>query len=60
MEDYWNVEGERELSDAWTVFTRFLLLNERPLDGKTWSGVKETDKKANDLKIRQWFAEAYV
>ena len=28
--DYWNMHGERELSDAWTGFTRFVLLNERP------------------------------
>ena len=28
IEDYWNVDGERELSDAWTGFTRFVLLNE--------------------------------
>ena len=27
IEDYWNVDGERELSDAWTGFTRFILLN---------------------------------
>ena len=33
IDDYWNVYGERELSDAWTVFTRFILLNERPPDG---------------------------
>ena len=33
IEDYWNVDGERELSDAWTGFTRFMLLNERPPDG---------------------------
>ena len=30
--------GERELSDAWTGFTRLILLNERPPDGYTWSG----------------------
>ena len=29
IEDYWNVDGERELSDAWTCFTRFILLNEK-------------------------------
>ena len=23
IEDYWNVDGDRELSDAWTSFTRF-------------------------------------
>ena len=27
IEDYWNVDGENELSDAWTGFTRFVLLN---------------------------------
>ena len=32
IEAYWNVDGERELSDAWTGFTRFILLNERPPD----------------------------
>ena len=35
MDDYWNVDGERELSDAWTGFTRFFLSNERPLEGYT-------------------------
>ena len=33
IEDCWNVDGERELSDAWTGFTRFILLNERPPEG---------------------------
>ena len=38
IEDYWNVDGEKELSDAWTGFTRFVLLKERPPEGYTWSG----------------------
>ena len=38
LEDYWNVDGERKLSDAWTGFTRFVLLKERPPEGYTWSG----------------------
>ena len=25
IDDYWNVDGGRELSDAWTGFTRFIL-----------------------------------
>ena len=29
IEDYWNVDGERELSDAWTGFTRFTVLIEK-------------------------------
>ena len=28
IEDYWNVDGENQLSDAWTTFIRFILLNE--------------------------------
>ena len=28
-DDHWKVDGERELSDAWTGFTRFISLNER-------------------------------
>ena len=37
IEDYWNVDGEKEVSDAWTGFTRFILLDERPPDRDTWS-----------------------
>ena len=37
VEDHGNVDGEKELSDAWTGFTRFILLNERPPDGYKWA-----------------------
>ena len=33
IDDYWNVDGDRELSDTWTGFTRFILFNYRPPDG---------------------------
>ena len=62
IDDYWNVDGERELSDAWTGFTRFILLNERPPERYAWSGGK-TDEETNDLQARQCMAryvEAYV
>ena len=52
IEDYWNVDGDRELSDAWTGFERFIVLGEKPLDGKIWSG-RRLDEEANDLKTRQ-------
>ena len=32
IEDYWNIEGNRDLSDSWTGFTRFTMLDENPLD----------------------------
>ena len=62
IDDYWNVDGGRELSDAWTGFTRFILLNERPPDGYTWSGERLTRKQL-DIQARQCMArylEAYV
>ena len=45
MSDYWNVDGEKELSDAWTGFTRFVLLKERPPEGYTWSGWRLLTRK---------------
>ena len=31
IEDYWNIDGSRDLSDSWTGFTQFTLLGERNL-----------------------------
>ena len=45
IEDDWNVNGEKELSDALTRFTRFILLNERPPEGFSWSGERLTRKQ---------------
>ena len=46
IEDYWNVDEDRELSDAWTGFTRFTILSEKPPDGYAWSGWRLTRKQA--------------
>ena len=58
IEDYWNVDGEKELSDAWTGFTRFVLLKERPLEGYTWSGErltrKQTTSRPDDVWPEMW------
>ena len=37
IDDYWNVDGDRNLSDLSTGFTRFTLLNETPPKGYMWS-----------------------
>ena len=29
IEDYWNVDGDRDLSDAWTGFTRFTIIGRK-------------------------------
>ena len=38
IDDYWNIDGSRDLSDSWTGFTQFTLLEETPPDGYMWSG----------------------
>ena len=38
IDDYWNIDGSRDLSDPWTGFTQFTLLEEKPPDGFLWSG----------------------
>ena len=53
-EDHWNVDGERELSDAWTGFTRFIVLNEKPLDGYAWSGERLTRKQTTSRPVKVW------
>ena len=37
IDDYWNIDEARDLSDSWTGFTRFILLEGKPPDGYTWS-----------------------
>ena len=54
IEDYWNVDGEKELSNAWTGFTRFILLNEKPPDGYTWSGERLTRKQNTSRPDDVW------
>ena len=43
IEDYWNVRVQRDLSDAWTSFTRFIVLNEKSLDEFSWIGRESDD-----------------
>ena len=54
VEDYWNVDGEKELSGAWTGFTRFLVLIEKPPDGYTWSGWRLTRKQTTSRPDTVW------
>ena len=45
IDDYWNIDDSRDLSDPWTGFTQFTLLEEEPLDTFTWSGGRLTRKR---------------
>ena len=38
IDDHWNIDGSRDLSDYWKGFTNFVLLEEKPPDEYLWSG----------------------
>ena len=46
IDDYWNIDGSRDLSDPWTGFTQFTLLDEKAPDGYVWSGGEINEKTA--------------
>ena len=45
IDDYWNIDGSRDLSDPWTSFTQFISLEEKPPDGYRWSGEGRLTKR---------------
>ena len=57
IDDYWNVDLNRHLSDTWRGFTKFTLLKEKPPKGYMWSG-KETDKNSHDHQTRSCMARS--
>ena len=54
IDDYWNVDGSRDLSDSWTGFTQFSLLEEKPPDGKMWFGERLTRKQLTSRPDHLW------
>ena len=38
IDNYWNLDGSRDLSDSCTGFPQFTLLSEKPPEGHMWSG----------------------
>ena len=54
IDDYWNIDGSRNLSDPWTGFTQFTLLDEKAPDGYTWSGERLTRKQLTSRPDHLW------
>ena len=54
IDDYWNVDGSRDLSDPWTGFTQFTLLEEKAPDGYMWSGERLTRKQLTSRPDHLW------
>ena len=54
IDDYWNIDGSRDLSDYWTGFTQFTLLEEKPPNGYIWSGERLTTKQLTSRPDHLW------
>ena len=54
IDDYWNIDGSRDLSDPWTGFTRFTLLEEKPPNRKMWSEERLTRKQLTSRPDHFW------
>ena len=57
IDDYWNIDGSRDLSDPWTGFTRFTLLEEKPTNGKNVVR-RESNEKTAYIQARSSMARA--
>ena len=54
IDDFWNVDGSRDLSGPWTGFTRFTLLEEKTPDGYMWSGGRLTNGSLTSRPDHLW------
>ena len=54
IDDYWNIDGSRDLSDSWTSFNLFTLLEEKPPDGYMWSGWRLTKRHVTSKPDHLW------
>ena len=54
IDDNWNIDGSRDLSDSWTGFTQFTQLSEKPPDGYVWSGERLTKRQVTSRPDHLW------
>ena len=54
IDDCWNVDSNRPLSDSWTGFTKFTLLKEKPPKGCLWSGRRLTKVQTTSRPDHVW------
>ena len=54
IDDYWNIDWSRDLSDPWTGFTQSTLLEEKPLERYMWSGRRLTRKQLTPRPDHLW------
>ena len=54
IDDFWNIDGSRDVSDSWTGFTQFTLSSEKPPEGYKCSGARLTKRQATSRPDHLW------
>ena len=54
IDDYWNIDGSRDVSDYWTGFTQLTLLEGKTPDGYMWCGGRLTRKQLTSRRDHLW------
>ena len=55
IDDYWSIDGSRDVSGSWTGFTQVALWwSEKPPEGHTWSGGRLTKRQAASRPDHLW------
>ena len=54
VDDYWNLDGFRDLSDSWTGFTKCTLLKEQPPNRCVWSKGRLTKVQTTSRPDHVW------
>ena len=54
IDDHWNIDGSRDLSDSWTSFIQFTPKEEKPPDGHMWSGRRLTRRQLTSKPDLLW------
>ena len=52
--DYWNIDGDKSLSDAWIGVPRFEVLNKDPPEGHVWVQGRLTKKQVTARPGHSW------
>ena len=54
LDDYWDIDGDFNLSEPWTGFTQFTKSNKKPPDGYMWSEEQLTYVQATTRPDQLW------
>ena len=54
IDDYWNIDGSRDLPGSWTNFNQFTLLEEKPPDGYMRFGERLTRRQLTSRPDHLW------